>query len=115
MMLWVKTNSQRSRHRNRKLLARTLVTESLDSRLKIGAYTGPLLQNHGDADTVVPYELGRRLFDAANEPKRFVRISGGDHNDAPTPEYLVALERFLKALTSPSTVPGRPAGNLPKE
>ena len=48
---------------------------------KIGNYKGPLLQVHGDADTIIPFELGRQLFDAANEPKQFVTIPGADHND----------------------------------
>ena len=90
-------------------LASLLVTRTLDSKSKIGSYAGPLLQTHGDADTVVPYESGRRLFDAANGPKRFVAIPGGDHNDPPTREYLVALERFLKAL--PASGPEHQAGD----
>ncbi len=79
-------------------LARLAVPGDLDSAAKIGGYSGPLLQVHGDADRVVPFELGRRLFDAANEPKRFVRVAGGDHNDPPTREYLDALSRFLESL-----------------
>ena len=83
-------------------LARILVTGTLDSRSKIGGYAGPLLQSHGNADTIVPFELGKRLFDAAKQPKRFVEIPGGDHNDLPTREYLIALEQFLEALSAPA-------------
>lgn len=36
---------------------------------------------HGDHDTVVPFDHGRRLFDAAPPPKFFYGIQGGDHND----------------------------------
>ncbi|NLF07507.1 MAG: alpha/beta hydrolase, partial [Pirellulaceae bacterium] len=53
----------------------------LDSASIIGRYRGPLLQAHGDADAIVPLQLGRRLFDAAGEPKRFVLLPGHDHND----------------------------------
>lgn len=70
----------------------------LDSAAKIAAYRGPLLQAHGDADGVVPYRLGRELFAAANEPKRFVTIPGGDHNRLYTPEYVAALDEFLATL-----------------
>jgi fermentation-respiration switch protein FrsA (DUF1100 family) len=85
-------------------LGRLLAGGELDSAGKIQAYRGPLLQTHGDADRVVPYELGRRLFGAASEPKRFVAVPGGDHNDPPAREYLEALDRFLGAL--PVSEPG---------
>jgi fermentation-respiration switch protein FrsA (DUF1100 family) len=75
-----------------------LMTTRLDSRHKIPAYRGPLLQTHGDADRIVPFALGRKLFDAANEPKRFVRVPGGGHNDPPAPDYIVALDEFLGSL-----------------
>src|SRR5262249_47342916 len=45
-----------------------LMRTRLDSVSKIRDYHGPLLQAHGDADRVVPYALGRKLFEAANEP-----------------------------------------------
>jgi fermentation-respiration switch protein FrsA (DUF1100 family) len=57
-----------------------------------------LLQVHGDADPVVPYALGRRLHAAANEPKQFITIPGGDHNHFDTPEFLTALDGFLSQL-----------------
>jgi fermentation-respiration switch protein FrsA (DUF1100 family) len=72
-----------------------LMRTKLDSRAKIGDYHGPLLQTHGDADQVIPYKLGRKLFDAANEPKRFVPIPGGGHNDPPSPQFVAALDEFL--------------------
>lgn len=53
----------------------------LDSASKIGSYTGPLLQCHGDVDGIVPYVLGQRLFEAAHEPKQFITYRGMDHND----------------------------------
>ncbi len=38
-----------------------------------------LLIFHGDADKVVPFSDGLRIYDHAAEPKRFVRQPGGDH------------------------------------
>ena len=70
----------------------------LESASIIGNYQGPLLQFHGDADTIVPFELVKKLVDAANKPKEFVVVSGGDHNDARSPEYGVAVDRFLDRL-----------------
>lgn len=81
-----------------KLLANVLVADKLDSLAKIGRYRGPLLQCHGDGDRTVPFALGRKLFDAANEPKTFVTLPGRDHNDPRTEEYFQALDRFLGQL-----------------
>ncbi len=65
---------------------------------KIGNYKGPLLQVHGDADTIIPFELGRKLFAAANEPKQFVSIPGADHNDPRADVFWTAVEEFLTRL-----------------
>ncbi len=73
-----------------------LMQTRLDSQAKIHLYRGPLLQTHGDADWVVPFALGRQLFEAANEPKRFVHVPGGGHNDPPNREYFQALHEFLQ-------------------
>ena len=80
------------------LPVRLMMRSKFDSAAKIGRYRGPLLQSHGDADHVIPYELGRRLHAAANGPKQFVVIRGGDHNDPQTDEYYKALIAFLDSL-----------------
>ena len=80
------------------LPVRWILRTRLDSAAKIGDYRGPLLQSHGEADSVVPYRLGQKVFQAAGEPKRFITISGGDHNDAQPTDYYQALIEFLDAL-----------------
>lgn len=77
---------------------RRLIRNRFDSLAKIADYRGPLLQSHGDADSIVPYRFGRRLFDAANEPKKFVTQSAGDHNDPQDQRYYSTLIAFLDAL-----------------
>lgn len=52
-----------------------------DSLAKISRLRTPLLVLHGDSDEVVPHEHGRRLFEAASEPKAFYTITGARHND----------------------------------
>ena len=81
------------------LPVRTFMRSRLDSESKIGGYRGPLLQCHGDADTVVPFALGLRLHEAAKAPKEFVVISGGDHNDPRSPQWLTALDEFFDRLS----------------
>lgn len=80
------------------LPSRWFLKNRLDSQAKIADYHGPLLQTHGDADSIVPIKLGRRLFDAAHEPKQFVVVSGGGHNDPPKRDYVQALRKFLERL-----------------
>lgn len=70
----------------------------LDSMSTLAGYSGPLLHSHGDADRVIPYAQGVRLYEVATGPKRFVSIAGGDHNDALPAEYLTALQGFLRDL-----------------
>ena len=77
---------------------RLVMRSTLDSAAKIRDYHGPLLQFHGDADQIVPYQLGQRLFEAANEPKRLVTIPGGDHNDPRTRKFYQELDAYLAGL-----------------
>ncbi len=75
-----------------------LMTQRLDSLAKINRYHGPLLQSHGTADKVIPYAMGQQLFEKANEPKRFISIPDGGHNDPQSPEYRDAFDQFIDRL-----------------
>ena len=77
---------------------KSLLSTQFDSRGKIGNYRGPLLQSHGDADTIVPYALGVKLFEAANEPKQFITLPRLDHNDPRPLHYYDALGEFFRKL-----------------
>lgn len=59
--------------------ARWLMLDRFLSMDHIRDVRAPLLVLHGDRDRVVPSALGKKLFDAANEPKRFVRFPEGSH------------------------------------
>jgi len=76
----------------------TMMVNRFDSQSKIGRYRGPLLQTHGDADRIVPYVLGVKLHTVANEPKKFIRVCGGGHNDPPHTSYTAALDKFFDEL-----------------
>ncbi len=65
-----------------------------DNLAKIAGLRMPLLVLHGDRDEVVPFAQGRRVFDAAPEPKRFFAIPGAGHNDT----YGVGGELYWRAL-----------------
>lgn len=87
------------------LPVKRLMRTRLDSLAKIKDYRGPLLQAHGDADRIIPYAIGRRLFEAANEPKQFVTVPGGDHNDGRSRQFYEALDRWLDELPSKTPAP----------
>jgi len=76
-----------------------LMKNRFRSITKIGHYHGPLWIAHGDADKVIPFSHGKRLFEAANEPKRFIPIDGAGHNWVPTRAYLRELDQYLAGLT----------------
>jgi uncharacterized protein len=58
-----------------------LASYRFETALLLRDFHGPTLVMHGDADTVVPYAAGRELFDRLGGTKRFVTLTGGDHND----------------------------------
>jgi len=80
------------------LPVRWLMRTRLDSAAKIRRYHGPLLMAHGDADTIIPTRFGRKLYEAANEPKRWLEFPGLDHNDPQPSWYWDELVRFLEGL-----------------
>ena len=56
---------------------------------------------HGDNDKLVPFEHGRKLYEAANEPKEFYTIPGAGHNDTHIvggEEYYGVIKDFVNKL-----------------
>lgn len=58
-----------------------LMHDRFESLARIGEITEPLLIMHGDRDYVIPQRFGRRLFDAANQPKEGFWPAGLGHDD----------------------------------
>jgi fermentation-respiration switch protein FrsA (DUF1100 family) len=75
-------------------LPRFLVRTKMNSIGKISKVDCPKLFIHSPPDEVVPYKFGRRLFEAATEPKQFYEVPGASHNDT----YLVGGQAYLKVL-----------------
>ncbi len=76
-----------------------LMRNRYESLSKIARYDGPLLQSHGDADTLIPCSLGEKLFAASpSQNKQFFCIAGGGHNDVEPLEYDAVLAKFLAEL-----------------
>jgi hypothetical protein len=85
-----------------------LMSNRFDSVTKIASYEGPLLQSHGDADEIIPFQLGLQLHAAAPGPKRMIVIPGGRHNDLQTEQWRNALDEFIESL--PPVVTTRATG-----
>ena len=82
-----------------------LLRDQYRSLDRIQDIRAPLLVLHGDRDGVVPFALGERLYEHALQPKRFVRIPGGDHTSnleagglEPVRTLLTEVETKLPAL-----------------
>ena len=74
--------------------------DTLDSASSIKKYKGPVYQSHGEGDKTIPLRIGKRLFQAANEPKQFIAIPNADHNNWMTSEYLVELDSFINNVAA---------------
>jgi len=83
------------------LPARLLLKQDIKADELIRHYHGPLFQSHGTVDRIIPIELGRKIFAAANEPKKFLSLPGLDHNDLPHSGYYQEIGQFLRLLSSP--------------
>jgi len=77
------------------LPAKWLVRDRYRTIDKIATISAPLMIYHGDADRVVPFALGRRLFERAREPKTFTRFDGARHNDLYEHGAVDAIMAFL--------------------
>ena len=55
--------------------------ERWDSAGAIAGVAAPLLVLHGEADAIIPFAQGRKLFEAAPGPKRLLAYPGRGHND----------------------------------
>jgi fermentation-respiration switch protein FrsA (DUF1100 family) len=80
------------------LPVRQLLKDRFASDARIKRVTAPLLIMHGTADATVPIALGERLFGLAHEPKRFVRLVGGHHDDLDNFGATETARRFIAGL-----------------
>lgn len=71
-----------------------------DSITKTSNIRSPALFIHGDADTLIPIQLGRRLYDAyPSDRKEFKVVPGAGHNDITAvagPEYWEWMRGFME-------------------
>lgn len=75
-----------------------LPRSKFDSLAKIARVHAPILVIHGTRDPTVPFAMGKKLFEAAPEPKWFLAVEDGEHNSIFTAggeHYWKTLEGFV--------------------
>ena len=78
-----------------------LVRNHYDNVVRIRQLNAPLLVLHGDEDDLVPISQGRKLYEAANQPKRFQTLDGAAHNnthEVNPDQFWGAINEFLAGL-----------------
>jgi fermentation-respiration switch protein FrsA (DUF1100 family) len=73
-----------------------LMSNRFDSVSKLPRIYCPVFIASATHDSVVPFEHGELLFQAANEPKQFFRNENADHGDSLPDEFWSDLRAFLE-------------------
>ena len=66
---------------------------------RIGSVKMPVMILHGDRDRIIPFRHGKKLFEKAPEPKRFLHIPGAGHNNiiaTAGENYWTQIKEFLQ-------------------
>jgi fermentation-respiration switch protein FrsA (DUF1100 family) len=86
-----------------------------DNVANLGRIRAPVFVAHSRNDDIIPYSHGRKVFEAAGEPKAFLEMRGG-HNDGfifTRPEWVAQMAAFLdrhadaRRLEPPMNADGR--------
>jgi pimeloyl-ACP methyl ester carboxylesterase len=78
------------------LPVKLFLNQRFESLSKVPMLRVPVLYIHGTADEIVPFEMGRRLFDATAGFKRLAAIDGGRHDN----NSVVGGPAFRSAITA---------------
>ena len=84
-----------------------LITQRLAAVEKVARIGSPLLVVHGSEDRLIPTMLGKKLYDAAAQPKQFVLVEGGSHhntNQVGQPQYRAALAQLMGIRQRPGPI-----------
>lgn len=88
-----------SRQRNPWLLVLPfMIRDKFETGKYVTERTCPLLETHAEKDTIIPIELGQKVFEKAVEPKQWLVIEGINHNDFPSVayQYEKPIQEFVK-------------------
>lgn len=77
-----------------RMMTWALLRSRYDINRRLRALSTPVMVAHGTNDDLIPIELGREVFEAANEPKTWRTVPGAGHNDT----FAVGGEAYHRAL-----------------
>ena len=86
-----------------------LITQRFEAVSKVAKVGSPLLVVHGDSDRLILPDLGKKLFEAAVEPKRFLLVKDGSHHNTNLigqAQYRTALDELMNIRPFDESAPG---------
>ena len=75
-----------------------LLKDKFESYKKINNISVPVLIIHGKIDKIVPFAMGKKMYELANEPKFFYSQEYGDHMVDYDEKLLSSLKKFIQSL-----------------
>jgi len=75
-----------------------LLKDKFDNKNKVKNINSPILIMHGEVDQIVPFSMGKKIFELANEPKFSYFTKYDDHMMEYDENLIKALNSFLKSL-----------------
>ena len=72
-----------------------LLKDKYESEKKIKNIKTPILIMHGKKDNIVPFYMGKKLFEIANKPKKFLQIEEDDHMLSFNDSLLLEIKNFI--------------------
>ena len=80
------------------LPVRLLLKDKYESDKKINNINSPILIMHGKVDKIVPFHMGKKMYELANEPKYSYFSDYDDHMMEYNENLLKALKDFINSL-----------------
>ena len=75
-----------------------LLRDKYENDKKIKNINIPILVMHGELDTIVPFWMGKKIYELANEPKYSYFTKYDNHMMEYDDKLILALKSFLNSL-----------------
>ena len=75
-----------------------LLKDKFENNKKIKNIISPIMVMHGEIDQIVPFSMGKKIFEMANEPKYSYFTKYDNHMMEFDEKLILALKSFLKSL-----------------
>ena len=80
------------------LITPSMIHNKFETEKYVTERSCPLLMIHAEKDTIIPIELGWRVFQGASQPKQWMMVKNIDHNDFPSVarQYENPINKFVQ-------------------